>query len=407
MFFGENRVSPQKENCCGCSACIHVCKKQALMMLPDNEGFFYPILDMEKCVECGACEKVCPIRNTEKTKNGEPFRVLAAQLKDIALLQQSSSGGVFSAIGVEIIRRSGVVYGASFNSTQKLSHLRVETIEGLEALRGSKYLQSNLSDCFISIKKDLKEGRWVYFVGTPCQVAGLKLFLRHEYATLLTSDVVCHGTPSQAVFDCVIKQIEKRNKGIVQKYSFRDKSVLGWNCASSSSLIRNSKNGTIKVLQYSSAMRAYFKAFIGGHLMRYSCYQCPFTTEQRCSDITLADFWGLPRQQFKYFNVLKGVSLVMINTVNGESFWNDISKELVVRDENFENASKTNRNLLHSSQKGSYRDVAYPLAFSDFNKFENTFLGKNLQKDHIKFLLNRFIRHSIAYKVYRFIRSII
>ena len=407
MFFGEKRITPQKEDCCGCSACVHVCKKQALTMVSDVEGFLYPMLNSDKCVECGACEKVCPMVNGAKSKNGHPLKILAAQLKDMALLQQSSSGGVFSAIEIEVIRRLGVVYGASFNSKQKLSHIRIDTIEGLNKLRGSKYLQSNLSDCFYDVKKDLKEGKLVYFVGTPCQVAGLKLFLRQDFNTLLTSDIVCHGTPSQKVFDCVITQIELTNKGIVQRYSFRDKSVMGWNCASSSSLIHNLQNGTMKNLTYSASMRAYFKAFIGGHLMRFSCYKCPFATEQRCSDITLADFWGLPRQHFKNFKVLKGVSLVMINTIKGKNFWDAITKNLVVQEEKFENASKTNRNLLHPSKRGDHRDIAYQLAFSNFNKFENLFLGDRPQLDHIKFIFFRFMRRSIIYKIYKFIYSFI
>lgn len=398
-------IQTQKsDDCCGCRACEQVCSHQAITFHEDIEGFIYPILNDEKCVDCGLCELVCPLEHPSQVKNNKPIAIYAAQLKDKDKLLKSSSGGVFTAIAEYVILSGGVVFGAAFTDNLVVKHIEVDTIEGLFRLRGSKYLQSEMGTCMTEIKHHLINGRLVYFVGTPCQVAGLKLFLRKTYDNLITSDLVCHGTPSRKIFSTVVKRISEKYNSDVIAYSFRDKKTLGWGCSSSSSSIKQ-PNGKIRYLSYDSTMKSYFNAFITGNLMRRNCYSCPFATEERTSDVTIADFWGLPKNQFKYFDVIDGVSLVMINSVAGERIWDIVSAQVEYRSETFDHAAKVNGNLRSTSLPGKDRDISYQLAFKDIQGFEKYFLGGSPVIVRTKDCIQRFVhRFKFLYKVYRFIK---
>lgn len=214
----------EKKECSGCTACQAACPKQCITMKADEEGFFYPVIDKSVCVECGLCEKVCPFDNP-RYEHTEP-QAYATYVKDENQRMQSTSGGIFYAIAKWIVEQGGIVYGAAFDECFKLRHIGVDTVEGLQQLRGSKYLQSDLQQTFSEIRQYLKDGRWVYFVGVGCQVAGLKSFLRKEYDTLVTSDLVCHGTPSQQMFDWHLDYLRQKEKGEIISYSFRD--CRGW-----------------------------------------------------------------------------------------------------------------------------------------------------------------------------------
>lgn len=188
----------EKHNCCGCSACVQVCPKQCISMSADNEGFLYPQIDTAICIDCGLCEKVCPVINQNEPR--EPLAVYAANNNNEDIRLKSSSGGIFTLLAEQIISEGGVVFGARFNENWEVVHDYTEAIEGLEPFRGSKYVQSIIGDNFIKAKQFLTDGRKVLFSGTPCQIAGLKKFLRKEYENLLTVEVVCHGVPSPMVW---------------------------------------------------------------------------------------------------------------------------------------------------------------------------------------------------------------
>ena len=187
-----------KKQCCGCSACVQRCPKQCIVMKEDEEGFLYPVADKDVCIDCNLCEQVCPVLRQREER--EPLDVYAAFNKNEEVRMQSSSGGVFTALAESIIKEGGVVFGARFNEDWEVVHDYVETVEGLSAFRGSKYVQSRIGCTFSQAEQFLKQGRKVLFSGTPCQIAGLKLFLRKEYENLLSVDFICHGVPSPGVW---------------------------------------------------------------------------------------------------------------------------------------------------------------------------------------------------------------
>lgn len=195
----------EKKDCCGCSACVSICPKHCITMSLDNEGFLYPQVDNESCIDCGLCEKVCLVLN--QGKECKPFQVYAAKNINEEIRMKSSSGGIFTLLAEQILHEGGVVFGARFNADWEVIHDYTETKEGLAAFRGSKYVQSRLGDSFCQAEHFLRQGRKVMFTGTPCQIAGLKLFLRKTYDNLLTVDFICHGVPSPGVWKKYLEEL--------------------------------------------------------------------------------------------------------------------------------------------------------------------------------------------------------
>ena len=375
-------------DCFGCNACEQICGHDAIHMVADDEGFRYPTLNHNKCIGCGLCEKVCPIEHYEPTIN-QLGETCAAQFNDNAILKNSSSGGMFYAIAKYVMGKGGLVYGASFNDKNEILHRRIDRISDIYPLMGSKYVQSNTESTYRQVRADLKNGLLVYYTGTPCQISGLRLFLMKDYENLITSDLICHGTPSQKIFSNMITHIESRYNGKVINYSFRDKNVRGWAIASSSVIKTREK---IKYLKYSNDMEAYFNAFSKGALMRRACYQCTFSQPQRVGDITLADFWGVREKLPDMKNISKGISLILINTTKGADILQKIKNNLTIEQIPMEWATETNSNLVQPTPEPLIRNEAYILAFNDYNRFVNMFGGSNETKNRIKRELESFVR---------------
>ena len=207
-----------KSMCCGCSACAGVCPVQCITMTADSEGFKYPIADPNICVSCGKCEQVCPMTSVETASEKKAYAVRVTQYE-----QDSSSGGVFSALAEKVLCEGGVVFGAAFDDGLRLQHIKVDDSSMLGHLRGSKYVQSDVGDIYRQVKDELSEGRKVLFSGTPCQVAGLHNFLGKDYPELFTVDLACHGVPSPKVWD---RYVREKGDGLLG-VKFRDKSD-GW-----------------------------------------------------------------------------------------------------------------------------------------------------------------------------------
>lgn len=396
----------QVDLCCGCRACEQSCPKKAINMAHNIEGFLYPIVDEDICINCGICDKVCPISHDIKYKT-DSLKVYAAYNLNRQDRKKSSSGGIFIAIAKEILNRKGVVYGAAFDNNLNLCHIGVNNELNLEKLLGSKYVQSDTLDTFRKIKQDLIENKWVYFVGTPCQVAGLKAFLKKEYDRLITSDLVCHGVPSIKIFKLFVGALEKKWLGKIIDYRFRDKRVNGWSCSSSALSI--SQKGKEQEHMYDKIMNSYQTAFLSSNINREVCYKCPFACKKRCGDITIADYWGI-KTVFPNIDYRDGVSVISLNTNKAINFFNDIKEELYLCESQYEVAAKAggNHQMIHPSIRPKYRDYAYDDAFSNPNKFISQFYSKHEAKNHLIFCIKKIIKsNEFIYKCFKRIKSLI
>lgn len=365
-------INSNPHNCIECRACVQICSKSAITMVQNSEGFSYPSVDADKCIDCGLCNKVCPILNSETLKY-EKGKVYASQLKDQKILMKSSSGGVFSAIAECVLEKNGVVFGAAWDENLQLHHIGVDSKTELEKLRGSKYVHSDIQNTYIEAREHLKAGRWVYYTGTPCQIAGLRLFLRKDYPTLITSDLVCHGTPSQMMFNKFIRQMEAERGEKLIEYSFRDKRVFGWSCSSSSSSI--DAKGRKHYWYYDRNMRAYFNAFIKGHITRNDCYECPFACPQRVSDITMADYWDIKDHHPEFKNQRDGVSMMIVNSDKGKELFSELTGRFELIESSLEDALNTsNHNLKAPTPKPQERAEAYIKASQNFIAFRDSYL---------------------------------
>lgn len=289
--------------CTGCQACAARCPKTCISFVDDNSGFQYPDIDFNACINCNLCEKVC--QALSKHKNEVHSKSFAVQYKDKA--RNSSSGGVFSYLAKHIISSKGVVYGATFNRKNGIEHVRVDNHNDIQLLCGSKYVKSIISESiFKSIKEDLKTGREVLFVGTPCQVSGLQFFLKEKYDNLIAVDLICHGVPSRRLFLDFLKYCEKLRHKKIAGFSFRDNRD-GWNNVFKSTIIYS--DGTE---EYNTALsNLWNRIFFSEKATRPNCNDCQFANMNRVGDITLGDFWGLKEE--KMFNKSAGVSLVLCN----------------------------------------------------------------------------------------------
>ena len=310
-----------KNNCCGCSACASICPKHCITMQSDNEGFLYPTVNIDKCVDCHLCERVCPCINSEQLQN--PIECFGAKNNDDSIRRQSSSGGIFTAIAEGVICKGGVVFGASFDNEWKVVHTYTETTDGIAAFRGSKYVQSYIGDSFKQVEVFLKAGREVLFSGTPCQVAGLKRFLRKDYENLWTIEVVCHGVPSPKIWREYLSTLELKNIGSI---SHKDKTT-GWRGYSFTIKDVNQKI----VFTEKANDNKYMMAFLRNLTLRPSCFSCPAKAGRSHADFTLADYWGI-EHLFPELDDNKGTSFICVNTPKGLDLINDLNIQKIRTD---------------------------------------------------------------------------
>lgn len=320
-----------KSLCCGCAACVQICPKKCISLTEDTEGFLYPRVDKTKCIDCGLCETVCPFLSESAER--EPKAVYAVKNPNDDIRQKSSSGGVFTLLAEKVINDGGVVFGVRFDEKWEVEFAYSETIDGLSAFRGSKYIQARVGNAFIDAEQFLKAGRKVLFSGTPCQVKGLLQYLRKDYENLLTVDFVCHGVPSPKVWRLYLKEEVERiarqgddgkNTVLSSKVmpnikgiNFRDKSS-GWKKFSfalqlTEALAEGEQNSVLHTNKFYE--NPFMQAFLSDLILRPSCYMCPAKSGKSGSDITIGDFWGIEHIKPEIDDD-KGLSLVMVHNEN-------------------------------------------------------------------------------------------
>lgn len=311
-----------KSLCCGCTACEAACPHGVITMKPDALGFLYPETDSSKCTDCGICEKVCAFSKAEPSM-AEDIKAYGVRSTDVNILMSSRSGGVFPHLADKTLKDGGAVYGAGYEDGFRVVHKRASDTISVKEFCGSKYVQSDMRGVFRLVLKDLKEGRKVLFSGTPCQVDGLRSFIpSHMRERLLLVDIVCHGVPSPYIWRDYLSYQEGIHGGSVTEVEFRDKRLFGWKAHKESFVIGGRKYSDI----------SYTHLFYEHVMFRESCHRCPYSCTQRCSDITLADFWGCQNVLPDFNADDKGVSLVLCQTDKGDAVLKSCCDALEIRE---------------------------------------------------------------------------
>ena len=308
------------EDCTGCSACLNSCPVGCLVLSPDEHGFRYPHIDRSTCINCGKCERVCPVLNNKPSNPDSIF--YGCKHVDDEVRRHSSSGGFFYELAKSVISSGGVVFGAAFSSDfHKVVHIQATTLEELEPIRVSKYVQSEVDSSYPLVKAALRQGKTVLFSGTPCQIAGIKSYVGEVPDNLILAEVVCHGVPSPKVWDVYLSDLEKDHGSKVSFVSFRDKS-RSWR---KSDFLVLFEDGT--EFRQPNSENPYMTAFLKNLSIRPSCTSCKFKRFISGADITMGDFWGSTELGNSYNDEI-GISIISINTQKGRYCLDRIKKEL-------------------------------------------------------------------------------
>lgn len=312
-----------KIDCCGCTACMHVCPVKCITMREDGEGFLYPAVDSQRCIGCRKCDEVCPARSLENG-NTETDTYICYN-RDDKVRKQSSSGGVFSLLSEWVIKQNCAVFGAAFDGDFEVCHIAAETEEELSKLRGSKYVQSRLEDAYPLAKKYLENKSMVLFSGTGCQIAGLKKYLGREYENLYTVDVLCHGVPSLKIWRMYLDDLKNRYGADIEKIEFRNKQN-GWKnfCMN----IEFADNQRYSVLHRDDE---FMQMFLGNIDLRQTCYNCRFKDLPRISDMTIGDSWGV-EGYMPDMDDDGGTSVVYVHSPKGRQMLDEIREFLNLRE---------------------------------------------------------------------------
>ena len=341
-------IYTNKEECCGCSACSSRCPRHCIKMIDDNDGFSYPSIDKAKCVNCGACESVCPhfpISHIEDMKTV----AIGMYAKDSTINRVSSSGGIFSLLAQKILLDGGVVYGATMNYLNgSAQHIRIDDVQELARIVGSKYVQSVLNGIFQMVEKDLKNGKIVLFSGVPCQIKALHLYLREEYSSLFTVEVVCHGVTTPILFKSFIRSIEDKYGMKCINVDFRKKA------GSKQKIVSKTNEDTIEIY-IPKSLNSFMYFYLQNYALRDSCYECPAKEGYSTADLTLSDFWGgeniAPDLRSKY-----GCSCVYINTKKGKEIISLIQSDTIFKTVDCSQAIQNNPAYYSSAVKPQERE---------------------------------------------------
>lgn len=369
------------EQCFGCGACYNICLKNAISLGYDDWGNLIPRIDQDKCVDCNMCKKVCPA--IQKSCFKMPEAAYAAITKNEYDYASTSSGGIATAFSKHILYDKGIVYGASFvNGSAEVKHIRVDSLPDLEALKGSKYVQSNIGHVPKSVKQDLDSGRKVIFIGTPCQIDGLQLFLKKNYENLITVNFVCHGVPSNRLFCEHVQQIFDESQGLKIRFRLQNKFQL--------TIEKGSKSKSVPFYKDN-----YFLGFMRKLFYRNVCYQCKYAQPKRVGDLTIGDFWGFDSKKTFPAEHSKGLSLVLINTKKGHDFFETVKDELIFQKREVKEAIAGNPQLNYPSKRNVF-----------FYRFRRLYLKYGFEKASKRILWPYKIAYNINYIIQRISKGI-
>lgn len=346
----------EKDKCTGCSVCINSCPKKCITMKENQYGILVPNIDENKCINCNLCIKNCPENNPIEFHM--PLRVYAAWSLDEEERRKSASGGIAWEIYRYIINNGGIAVGTQYDENMNLVYKMTNTIEEARKYKGSKYVQSYIGNLYIQIEQQLKRKKEVIFIGTPCQVSGLKSFLKSKDANnLITVDLVCHGVPPIKYFKDYLKYLKTQNK--IDNVTFRGEN--NWN-------FTGYEKGKV-VYKRHNKEDLYYKAFLKGIFYRDNCYQCRYAKKERISDITIGDFWGIGKEILFNYDIHNGVSLILVNTKKGEKLIENIKPQIFIEERTIEEAQKGNAQLNHPSYKNedaeNFKELYRKYGFKD------------------------------------------
>lgn len=392
----------EKSQCCGCSACLNICPSNAITMQHDTLGFLYPIVDSQKCINCGLCDKVCEFGNNyDKSFLLPSPMIYGAWQKDEEERMNSQSGALFSTLAKFVLKEGGIVYGVALNSDFNAEHIRTSNLDELYRIKKSKYVQSDIGITFMRIANDLVDGQTVLFSGTPCQASGLRSFIKNKRvddSQLYIVDLICHGVPSPNVWKDNIKYVERKKKKKVLSAIFLDKSICGWHGGKESYKFQKGKPFVSELFT-----KLYYK-----HLMlRYSCYKCPFANFQHPGDITVGDFWGLDKIRPELDKEDKGISLVIINTQKGISLFDKVKASVNCFDSNISECIQPNLekptapNPMCKQFEQDYSDYGFDYIARKYG----TLNFKYHLKDNIKKLFYKLNLEVLFWRTIKLIRS--
>lgn len=344
-----NITTLEKNKCNGCSACYNVCPSNAITLQKNNEGFLYPQIDNDKCTNCGLCVKSCSALNTKYLNNSKP-NCYAYKAPDKIRLN-SASGGAFTTLAEHFIQNGGYVCGAIWDSDWSVKHIVSNKIQDLEKMKNSKYIQSDLKQCYSEIKTLLKNDKKVLFSGTPCQIAGLKSFLNKNFNNLFCIEILCHGVPSPKVFQKYLQ--ENYNVKEIKNINLRSKHLIGCRPSHVELTLNNSK-------KYIHAHNdIFYKAFLSDISLRKSCYSCQFNKLPRQGDITIGDFWGIERFN-KKIDDKKGVSLILENNHTAKTLIQILqNNSYFIKKTPLKVAFKMNPNIRTATKEHKNRDLFF------------------------------------------------
>jgi len=370
----------EAKDCCGCGVCVNSCPKKCIKLEEDKEGFLYPHIYLDECVNCNLCEKSCPILNHINRKENAIQSAVIVQNKNHEVIQRSTSGGAFTVIAEYVINREGVVFGVAMQDDYFVRHIAVQNKDELWKFQNSKYVQSFVGNAYSQAKDFLDSGRLVCFSGTPCQIEGLRCYLGKEYKNLILVDVVCRAVPSPGVWKKYI-MMEIKKYGKIISVRFRDK-TLGYQYST-----MEIKNEQGRVYREGIESQPWLRMFFSGMIIRPSCAECKFRSRYRYSDFTIWDCFNVSSFD-KKFDEKIGTTRMLIHTEKGKEIFKYISQNFIYKVIDAELAVKDVREMFYSPCMHTKRDMF----FEEFSKCDMQELIQKYYPESLMIKIKKYLR---------------